>query len=184
MKESKILIVAVLILCSGCSFRLQPQVSKDTLDNNKEKIPINLLLQLPNDFGDYEYVGSYEGREIRYYFGKATVGIFPEYMKNMFSSVSIMDNAFKIEKCDYLAIPEWGQTNSYVKPFVFGVETNIKIQFMSCDKSKVFYISGKGEGKAGIYLEPALMSAGNSALNGSLQNLRNNIYEKRMLLIK
>lgn len=182
-KIYKFVTIGVLIL-AGCTFRLQPQVSLQTIDDNKEKIPILLFLQIPEDFADYEYVGSYEGREIRYYFGKATANILPDYMKSMFASVSVTDNYVTRPNCDFLAIPEWGQSNSYVKPFVFGVETNIKVQFMNCDKSKMFSVFGKGEGTAGIYLEPALMNAGNSALNGALQNLRDKIRAKKELFQK
>jgi hypothetical protein len=163
---------------------MQPQVSSESLQSNKEKISLSLLLNIPEDFLNYECVASYDGREIRYFFGKSMKDIMPIYMESIFSKVIIADNNSTQGNYDYMAIPDWGQSNSYVRPFVFGIETNIKIQFISKDKNNIFYVVGKGEGQAGVYFESALIQAGNDALNSSLGNLREKIQARKEQFIK
>lgn len=179
MKSLKIMAIIIAIVSSSCTFKLLPQISNTALTENVSKIPVNVLLSLSEEFRDYEYVASYDGREIRYYFGKSVSAIFPEYISSLFISVRLYDSTKGICTDEFIATPSFVQSNSYVKPFVFGVETKIKVDFTSCDRKKVFSFSGKGVGTAGIYTEGALLDAGNEAINSSLIELRDKIIMKK-----
>ena len=184
MKRNTLCLLALVPFLAACTFHMLPQVSKENLQSDKEKIQLSLLLKVPDEFMNYEYVASYEGREIRYFFGKSMKDIMPIYMESIFSKVIIADNNSNIANYDYMAIPDWGQSHSYVKPFMFGIETNVKIQFISKDKSYDFYVVGKGEGQAGMYVDSEIMKAGNDAINGSLLNLREKILARQGQFLK
>lgn len=177
----KLLVLYLLVLVTGCAFHIKPSVNQEAIYNASSKLPSRILLNMSDEFLQFNYVASYEGREIRYFWGDSLKKEFPEFLQNIFSSVVLSDSQNKQNNFDFLATPYFINTNSYVRPFVFGVETGIKIDFMSKDRAKSFTIIGKGEGKAHIYFEGPLKEAGESALNNALIQLREQIYEKKHL---
>jgi len=180
----KIHILFLTFLITGCAFYITPSIKQDVISNSQIKLPMKILLDMPEEFLHFNYVASYESREIRYFWGESLEERFPEFMQNLFSSVILLDTQKNQVDCDFLAIPYFIDAKSYVRPFVFGVEIGIKIDFISKDKSSSFSIIGHGEGKAHSYSEVSLKEAGESALNGALMELRKQIYTKRYLFNK
>lgn len=176
-----IILYFFIVFVAGCSFQIKPSVNQDALENSSNKLPSKILLGMPDEFIQFYYVASYEGREIRYFWGESLEKSFPIYLQNIFSSVLLYDSLKNQDDYDFFVSPQFINTNSYVRPFVFGVETGIKIDFTSKDKSKSFSIIGRGEGQAGIYFEGPLREAGESAINQALIHLREQIYKKQLL---
>lgn len=163
----------------GCTFHLQPVVPKETFISPVERIPVSILLMVADDFWEYEYVASYEGREIRYFLGRSARDYLPSLLATMFSSASMIENVGDNLKYDWIATPKWGQQNSYVKPFVFGFETSLQIEFVSRDSKKSFSVSSKGKGEAHAYVQSSLQGAGNDAMKELMINLQEKILSKK-----
>lgn len=176
-----IILYFFIFFVTGCAFHIKPSVNQDALGNPSNKLPSKILLVMSDEFVQFNYVASYDGREIRYFWGESLKESFPIYLQNIFSSVLLFDSFKNQDDYDFLVSPQFINTNSYVRPFVFGVETGIKIDFTSKDKSKSFSMIGKGEGQANIYFEGPLKEAGESALNQALIHLREQIYNKQLL---
>ena len=177
----------ILLICAasvlGCTFYIQPVVSEKVFVNPPERIPANLLLKVPDDFWEFEYVASYEGREIRYFLGRSARENIPVLFKRMFSSASMADEVGENPKYDWTATLRWGQQNSYVRPFVFGLETNLQVEFVSYDSKKSFSTSAKGKGEAHAYTQPSLQSAGDDAMRELMINVQDKILSTKQLFI-
>lgn len=188
-----VLIVFVALVVS-CSFRMTPTLSHEDMPPSVEPIPADVLLLIPVEFDQFVYVSSYEGREIRYAFGKAIKDQFRALLNTAFESIVIKpissvaaavlmmsQNEARIKDFDYVGVPEFVSTNSWVKPFEYGIEIGIRVEFFSTDKSKVIAVKGHGQGTAGIYFASALQEAGKSGLRTALISLRDDLNAKRSL---
>lgn len=174
----KLLIILILIIHSGCTYYIRPRINDQVLSNDLNKIHTKILINIPDDFKQNYYVASYDAKELRFFWGEAIKEKFPQYLDNVFDSVLIYDPNQRINDFDYFATPSFINLNSYVTFGVFDIETGIKIDFVSKDKTKTFSVLGKGEGKAHLYFENLLTNAGEDALEQTLKNLKKDIYNK------
>jgi hypothetical protein len=76
----------LLLACSACSYQLSPTISGETLGNASGRLAISIVLDMPLEFKEYEYVASYDGREIRYQFGKSVEQSLKTYLEGIFES--------------------------------------------------------------------------------------------------
>lgn len=84
----------------------------------------------------------------------------------------------KSQLYDFVIVPTFLNTNSFVTFGTFAVEPNIKVDFVASNGQKRF----KGHGEAHAYFEGSLLEAGSDAINGALQDLRRNIYSRTELV--
>jgi hypothetical protein len=174
-------LISLLLSLGGCAYQLTPSISKVATLTTPERIPYRILLRMPDDFTRFEYVASYESKEIRYRFGESVKQDFPLYLRNIFSSVTVSDLLREQKDYEFIATPQFTSTNSYVRPFVFGIEVGVKIDFISKDKSRIITVMGKGRGEANVYLKSTLLNAGEKALNEAILELRDQIFIKKEL---
>lgn len=176
-----LLLVSLLILSGGCTYRLTPRISESTMTTPSARLPYKILLRMADDFTRFEYVASYESREMRYRFGETLKEKFPSYLGNIFSMVVVTETLMEQKEYDFLAIPQFTLTNSFVRPAVFGIEVGVKIDFNSRDKSRIITVVGKGYGRSNFYFGSALSHAGDQAINEALIELKNQILKKQEL---
>jgi hypothetical protein len=182
-KSAQIILLILAASALGCTFHIQPVVSEKVFANPPERIAANVLLKVPDDFWEFEYVASYEGREIRYFLGRSAWENIPALFRAMFSSASMADDVGENPKYDWIATLRWGQQNSYVRPFVFGIETNLQVDFVSYDSKKSFSTSAKGKGEAHAYTQSSLQSAGDDGMRELMINLQERILSKEQLFV-
>jgi hypothetical protein len=171
----------LLFACSACTYQLSPQINSDTLGHAPGRLALFIILDMPVEFQEYEYVASYDGREIRYQFGHSMEQSFQTYLEGIFKFVIAKEAALDSLQYDFVAIPTFLNTHSFVTLGTFAVEPNIKVDFISGNGQNRFSVIGKGRGEAKRYSEGPLLEAGNQAINSALQDLRRNIYSSAEL---
>src|SRR5512139_1652314 len=124
-----LLLISVLMLSAGCSYNLTPRISQSTVATSSARLPYKILLRMADDFTQFKYVAWYESREMRYRFREVLKENFPPYIRNIFSTVVVTETLMEDKDYDFLAIPQFTSTNSYVRPAVFGIEVGVKIDF-------------------------------------------------------
>jgi hypothetical protein len=172
----------LLVVCCACTYQLSPQINSDTLGHAPGRLALFIVLDMPGEFQAYEYVASYEGREIRYQFGHSVEQAFKTYLEGIFKFVIAKEAAIDSLNYDFVVIPTFLNTHSFVRLGTFALEPSIKVDFISGNGQHRFSVIGKGRGEAHKPFEGPLLEAGNQAINSALQDLRRNIYSSAELI--
>lgn len=188
-------LLSVLTFCS-CTYRMAPELNIDSYPRVEGgAIDAKALLLLPEDFLSFKYVSSYEGREITYFFGQAGIQPLTELLRSAFSTLDqksigseleafalVRSSGDSLSSYDFLILPKFIDTNSFVKPFQYSVETGIRLDFVAKDHS-ITTARGSGTGSAGLYISQQLRGAGKEALTAALAALRDDIASKREVFL-
>lgn len=174
---------------------MAPELSVESYPRLEGPIDAQALLLLPEEFTSFTYVSSYEGREVTYFFGQAGFEPLIELLRSAFSTLYqrsvgsdleaialVQGSTTSLPSYDFLIVPKFMDTHSFVKPFQYGVETGIQLDFVAKDRS-IITARGRGAGSAGLYISQQLRGAGKEALTAALVALRDDIVSKRRALL-
>ena len=139
------------LLISACSFQITPQVLPETLSPSGQRLDVTIMLDMPAESVFYEYVASFDNREIRYYFGKSLNEYFAPFLQSLFRRVALKGTVPPQADYDFIVIPSFVNTNSYTRFITFAVEPTIKIEFLPRNKDNGFSVIGTGHGETHFY---------------------------------
>jgi len=175
------LLLAALFL-AGCAINFKPVVKKDVAENARPRINASILVDVSDEFDKFIYVADYGvlGSTSDVLFGDGVRDIFPNYLKNIFTSVPYNIPGKSPGSYDFISSPRFINTR-FATGQKLTIETTVEILFVSEDKSTFVRLAGSGKDD-GMYRDGYFHEDfGTAALTQALVNLRDEIYRNEAL---
>ncbi|NOS97582.1 MAG: hypothetical protein HOP25_03820 [Methylotenera sp.] len=182
MNKLSVLISIAFSALSACTYNIKPSIP--ALPKNKlasAPIECNVLLLIPQEFSNKEFVSSFEDREVRVFVGAPAAKAVENMVRSQYSHVEtiavagdgtldFIKYANNIQSKPSLIIrPRFQRLDSSLRLFKYNFEFVISTDIAGL--SSPITPSGMGMGTAGLYTESVIQKAVSEALSNSTNAL-------------
>lgn len=186
MRAEFVLTVLILTLVWSSGWA-QP----DELGRPQGRLPVSVLLLVPERFDHYVYSSFHRGTEVWHRFGREAADrmrlvLGPEFENFEMRFVRQEPNLQRMldpedpeyletRQFDFIAIPSFGDIRSWSKGREYGIEVNLVLEFHSTSGQRVSTIKGYAESSTGFLTGISPGEAGSRALAAAVGAVRNRI---------
>lgn len=180
MKTSgRFLVIALVALfLPACTYVIQPAVPVVPTPKGVSKLSCKILMLVPQEFVNREYVSSFEGREFRYLVGHPAIEAIEILLRSRFEDFSRQDvvgdgtieflqlTSKEQATPSLVARPRFIRLESSVRPFRYNIELGLALDIAGL--SQPVSVQGQGVGTAGLYIQSAIQGAADQALSEAI----------------
>jgi hypothetical protein len=153
-----------------------------------------LRLLVPNDFGRFVYVCSFDGRRTEHRFGEQATDELRAQLYPLFSSIvvehveseaaakrMIASRDFdRPDMCSYdlIATPQFRNVNFWQRGWHYGFDVDMGVDFYRYDSWKVTIVKGRGEARTGYLADSSPGKSGGLALSKAVEAVADGVCEE------
>jgi hypothetical protein len=182
MTKHSVLFAIAICSLSACTYNIKPSIPalpQEKLASNP--IECNVLLLMPQEFSNKEFVSSFENREVHVSIGEPAAKAIENMVRSQYSHVETIAVAGDgtLDFIKYASIapskpsliirPRFQRLDSSVRLFKYNFEFVISTDIAGL--SSPITPTGKGIGTAGLYAESVIQKAASEALSNSVNAL-------------